>query len=795
VNIRLNVTLFLASVVLLAIGPRLSAAAVQSGPSSIFRVGTFNRSSTEFAAGRPAKPVNFIIGKSSPAKDWYAVQPALAISPGGAQAANGAAAPRAVSFSLESPPAASYQLAISLLIESPSVPALKISINGKEGTFYLHPKLDYNVGDELSWYDPTYSHADLRFSFPGSYLRHGANTITFQVVEEAGEEVPNASLTYDAIELDRGGEGSHAERSSAQIIPTIFYRRNSSQANQLEERVDVFLQYDGPIQAGSGVDLVLAGKRYHQALHGHQDFGEEKIDFSIPEFPPQTRAQVTWDVDGYPQRSEQLIDPKKKWNLFLVPHIHIDVGYSDYQAKVAAIQSRVIDEAMELTAKHPDFRFSVDGSWALAQFMKTRTSADQERAITAMRNQQLFIPAQYASLLTGFPTAETLIRSLYPSAGFSRVHGTPFNYANITDVPTYTWSYASILASAGIKYFLAGSDNGRGGVFAVPGRLNESSPFWWEGPDGKKVLFWYSRHYMQMQLLFGLPPLLSAGVETLPLFLQQYEQPTYRADAAIIYGTQVENTDLFPQQAELAEQWNSVYAYPRLQYSGFYDSLKSIADQFGNEIPTIRGDGGPYWEDGIAADAYYSAMERENESRGPSAEKLATLTALVDPRLAPDKPSLDRMWTDMVLMDEHTWASYNSVSSPKSMEAVKQLAVKDSNAVNAHALVDWLARNSMTSIVNSISASKGSLIVFNPLNWERSGLVSIDLKEAMKSQTHRPIKLYQLNAYPRTAAFLRERALSPQTAASVFTACVSSPGIFRRSATRFFCSAMRIRKQ
>ena len=103
---------------------------------------------------------------------------------------------------------------------------------------------------------------------------------------------------------------------------------------------------------------------------------------------------------------------------------------------------------------------------------------------------------------------------------------------------------------------------------------------------------------------------IEAGHETIPLFLQMYEHPNYRANAAIIFGTQVENTDLFPQQAELAGQWNNVYAYPRMQYSGFYDALKNIADQFGDNIPTVRGDGGPYWEDGMAADAYYAAMER-----------------------------------------------------------------------------------------------------------------------------------------------------------------------------------------
>jgi alpha-mannosidase len=230
-----------------------------------------------------------------------------------------------------------------------------------------------------------------------------------------------------------------------------------------------------------------------------------------------------------------------------------------------------------------------------------------------------------------------------------------------------------------------------------------------------------------LQFLFGLPPLTQTGEEILPLFLQMYEHPSYQASAAILFGSQVENTDLFPQQAEIASQWNAIHAYPRLEYSGFYDALENITKQFGNAIPIICGDGGPYWEDGIGSDAFYAALERENESRAPSAEKLATISSVINPRLAVDKDRLDRMWANMVLMDEHTWLSWNSVSDPDSYEATEQLKVKDSRAINAQALRDHLLRSSMASIADSIAAGVGSLIVFNPLNWKRDGLVSMDL--------------------------------------------------------------------
>jgi hypothetical protein len=104
-----------------------------------------------------------------------------------------------------------------------------------------------------------------------------------------------------------------------------------------------------------------------------------------------------------------------------------------------------------------------------------------------------------------------------------------------------------------------------------------------------------------MASFFGLPPQLTAGQDSLPRFLQIYSHPEYKSDGVLIFGTQVENTDLFPQQADVVQQWNKLYAFPKLQYSGFSDAMAYIAGQFGDAIPTVKGDGGPHWEDGILA--------------------------------------------------------------------------------------------------------------------------------------------------------------------------------------------------
>jgi alpha-mannosidase len=690
----------------------------------VFYLGVFDGSSAEFAQGQPEGDVRYAAGQSVPARDWYAFQPAIpseqVTKPGG-KTAN----PRTIEFQLRDAPSPAYRLKVALLFEGPSVPALRVTLNEKTGMYYPTPQLDSRLGDFAGSHDAVYSNADITFTFPGSFLHQGLNTVTFQAVEEAKEAVPDAGFTYDAIEMDSVEAKSTDLEQSIRIEPTVFFTKHD---NGLSELVDVTIRTSRGLRSEDSVSLVLDGKKYEKQIGVSRDFGEATVSFAVNEFPPQSLAQVTWHAGEGNVNAEQVVAPQKKWTLFMVPHIHLDVGFTDYQSKVAVVQARAIDEAMDFIAKHPNFRFSMDGEWPLEQFLRTRSVEEQNRIIAAIRKEQIYVPAQYANLLTGFPTAEALIRSLYPSANFSREYGTPFNYANITDVPSYSWSYASILAAAGIEDLAAAANNHRAPVLRQ-GYLNDHSPFWWSGPDGQKILFWYSFSYLQMSYLFGLPPVLAAGEDTVPLFLQQYQHPEYRASAAIIFGTQSENYDLFPEQAVLADKWNTKWAYPRIEYSGFHNALETIRQQFGDNIATYSGDGGPYWELGIGSDAYYAAMERANESRGLSAEKLSTLASLIDPRIAVDKKALDDMWTNMILMDEHTFDSGNSVRDPDSSQAIEQLVFKNSFAIKAQALVDSLTKGSMATLADSISAQASSLVVFNTLNWPRSGVVEFDLSK------------------------------------------------------------------
>jgi hypothetical protein len=698
-------------------------------------VGTFDESSQEFKAGgidysNPSQDPVFYVGKSDPAKDWYAFQPG---------SGNGKAGfrphPFTIKFDLPNAPKGVFSLKVGLLAYMARLPGMQLEVNGHRGLFYLHPKLNYTGGDKNSVFIPIYSYGTIDAEFPSQFLMKGTNNLVLTAIDEPGQRddsqssgLGNSGLIYDALELDNNPAAMYAaNRWMAHVVPTIFYK---SQSGQLLELLDVFLR-TGARQAKGELTLALDKEKYSRKFEFDREFGEYRVELEVPELSKSAKGELTVTSQGHASRFPVELVPGKKWNLFVVPNEHLDIGYSDYPTKVAEIQSRAIDEAIEMIGKNPDFRYSPDAYWSVEQFLHGRSQEQTRRLIDLIAQKKIFIPAQYASNTTGFPSLEDTIRSLYPSYQFHLKYGGDFDYANITDVPSCSWSYASVLAAAGLKYFVDASDNWRAPIILF-GRVNEHSPFWWEGPDGSRILTWVSRHYIQMASLFGLPPQISAGRDSLPIFFQAYDRPDYKSDGVIVYGTQVENTDLFPQQATLASEWSKVYAFPKLHFSGFSEAMEYIGGQLGDSIPVIRADGGPYWEDGLITDASITSLARSNEQRVLAAEKFSTISSLINPVIRPDSEAMKLLWDDLRMFDEHTWTSYRSWRDPEHSEAIRQNAVKASRATNGKLLLEQLLDRAMASIADYINRPSQTLVLFNPLSWQRAYLVEVDIDKGIR---------------------------------------------------------------
>lgn len=680
---------------------------------TVWQIGEFDQTSREFGHNfdldsESLRPV-FTIGQSKTA-DWPAWQ---------TTGVNKHPSMYTIVFTLPQSLAANYRLTIAALLVNPAVPDLLVDVNGHTGRYFFNRRISYYAGDDRVD-SPIYGGDTLEIDFPGSFLKAGENRLVLTAVEDQENSDTPASLIYDALRLSEAPP--QKLQPTATVKSTVFFTEKNGQTNEF---VDVTVTSPRKLNSGD-VELTIGKQQFRIPLSFTNDFGQQRLEFEVPEFSDQVDAHVAIHANGRTYHSSSTVAPERKWTIYFVPHAHLDIGYTDYQAKVAELQSHNVDKLLAFLPENPGMRFSLDGSWVEQNYFATRDEQAKKQFLQYVHEGKIAVPAQYANLLTGYASLEVLIRSLSYAHELHRTEGIPFDYANITDVPSVTWSYPSILYAAGIKYFAEATNVDRGPIVLI-GKWNEKSPFWREGPDGSKVLMNNTRQYSQLWFVCDLPPEVGNCRQGLPAFLQQFSSPDYKPDAVLMYGSQLENTDARLSEPAFLTKWTATYAYPKFILSTFPDYFRYIEKNYGSQLATVTGDGGPYWEDGAAADAKNTAMDRNSQSRAIAAEEMATVSRYLNPSLAVPREQLERIWKNLLLYSEHTWDSWDSVYRPDSQESVGQLATKDEYAAESRQAVNALAKASLSQIANQIDMPSSSLVVFNSLSWTRSGLVEIDL--------------------------------------------------------------------
>src|SRR5215207_3677988 len=362
-------------------------AAAQERP--LWQIGEFNGSSDEFGTQTRAA---FEPG-SSGVKGWGATQ--QAVVPGREDASSA----RVIRFELPGEPRGAYRLRLGLLITTPRLPVVQVEVNGHRGWFHQRPERDFEEGNLEAFTFPQYAVGSLVADIPAEFLRRGANEISLTAVADphtaalpGGAETEGGLLRYDALALypSAGGRSELARAvTSAEATPTVIYKR---EGGKLFEVVGVVVGWSGLAPKGS-VTLSVPGWSRTQEFASEREFGEQRFEFLVPEFAAGARANVRVNAGGRDYDFPQTLSPKRKWTVYMVPHEHLDVGYSDFQTKLAELHSRVVDEALEMSAARPEFRFSLDGYWQAQQFLEGRSAEERRKFYEAVRARKIFVPA------------------------------------------------------------------------------------------------------------------------------------------------------------------------------------------------------------------------------------------------------------------------------------------------------------------------------------------------------------------------------------------------------------------
>ena len=405
--------------------------------------------------------------------------------------------------------------------------------------------------------------------------------------------------------------------------------------------------------------------------------------------------------------------------MIIVSKTHFDIGYTDLASKVVdRYRTTMADQALKLVEESRSLPTDQQFSWTLAGWPMAQilwpgqTPERRDQFLAAMRAGRLVPHALAFTTHTESLDLEDLTRGLGYSVEMARRAGQPLpTAAKMTDVPSHTRAMATILAEAGVKFFHIGCNEGCS-------RPDVPLLYWWEGPDGSRVLTMCSAAYGSGLL----PPrdwphktwlcMWMTGDNHGPPNSQEVERLFARAKKELL-GVRVR----FGQMSDFAEA-----------------ILREKPD-----LPVIRGDTPDTWIHGIGSMPIETQLAHATRPRIAALEALDTLLAVWGAPTASAAKTVRDAYENTLLFGEHTWgpdvpkyAGYcygeewkQKLAAGKYKFLLEGFDQKRAYARKAAVLVERAIEQQMANLAASVNVAGRRIVVFNPLPWPRDGAVNV----------------------------------------------------------------------
>ncbi len=669
----------------------------------------------------------FVVGTSDAKNDWPYVQPGPSDSWAGARSHT-----FLVLFGLKTPPAqGECRLQFDLIdTQNAAAPKLRVEVNGQA----FEQSLPNGAGDASIFGQPEKGREHkFEIAFPASLLKTGDNEIRITTVS-------GSWMLYDSLGLTVPAGAELGDVQSRTLVEDVRPARALRERDgRTFQPVSVTLRHFG--QETDAVVRIQDEPPVTVRLKG----GSHEVELLAGEVESETKRQVTVVVGSETVATREVaLRPVKKLTVYITPHSHTDIGYTEIQTAIEARQvQNLLDgiAAAKRTASYPEgarFVWNVEVLWAADLYLRRLNDSQREEFLAAVKSGQVALNGMYLNELTGLCRPEELVRLFRYSTELAAKTGVSIDAAMISDVPGYIWGTVTAMAQAGIRYFsVAPNYFDRIGTIL---REWENKPFYWMGPDGQsKVLVWIPFWGYAMSHRYGqMSPRL---VED---FSNGLEKRGYPFDIAYVrWSGHGDNAVPDPAICEFVKDWNAKYAWPRFVISGTSEAFRAFEQRYGDKLPIVRGDWTPYWEDGAGSSSLETAMNRASSDRLAQAE---TLFAMLKPSSYPTT-AFEEAWNAVLLYSEHTWGAWCSVGEPQRKETLEQWEIKKGYAESA----DKQSRELLAAVIGvprsnsfdredsdgsaqstqhrqtSLSVAPGSaqVDVFNTLSWPRTELVTL----------------------------------------------------------------------
>ena len=401
---------------------------------------------------------------------------------------------------------------------------------------------------------------------------------------------------------------------------------------------------------------------------------------------------------------------------------HFDIGYTDMASNVVQrYRTTMIDAALQVVDQNKGLPAEQQFAWTVPGWPMTKISEDwpgqtperSRRIVEALRHGRFVVHALPFTTHTESLEIEDLVQGLGYASRLSRSVGLPLpRDAKMTDVPSHSWILPTLLRNAGVDFLHLGCN---------PASTSPQVPrlFFWEGPDGSRLLTMYSAE--------------SYGTGLVP----PADWP-YKTWLALIHTGDNHGPPTPAEVKSLLEE--AARTLPAVsvrigRLSDFSDAI--LADKA--EVPVVRGDMPDTWIHGPMSNPQGAKLARNTRPAIATAESLKTMLGVWGVALPDARGVLAKARERSLLYGEHTWGgaqswvtAYGSGTKWAYGEAWKAdekrgrfQRLEDSWAEHTSyieasaALAGPLLERELDALAKAVHQDGARLVVFNPLPWKR----------------------------------------------------------------------------
>lgn len=198
--------------------------------------------------------------------------------------------------------------------------------------------------------------------------------------------------------------------------PTIHFKSAVVSPLLLKSRGEQVLKFDGEYRGAPQ----LANARLNGTKIGDVELtgGEFALQAPIPAVDEEQRSTLTIETpEGAVLGSTEVVRrPVRELTIYVVPHSHVDIGYTELQPAIETKQVNNLLTALDLIEKTKDnppgsqYRWTVEAAWTIDNLLRDRP--DKIAALKqALEAGQVELDGAFGNLLTALCRPEELMRS------------------------------------------------------------------------------------------------------------------------------------------------------------------------------------------------------------------------------------------------------------------------------------------------------------------------------------------------------------------------------------------------